>query len=194
MNESMPYRYNNISQGHYYHVFNRGVNKQTIFFSNDNYRYCLRLIGKYAEKFSIQVVTYCLMPNHYHLLIRQDGDVPISKFIQGIFNSYVQAVNKQQSRSGPLFEGRFKHVLVDRDEYLMHLMRYIHLNPVTANLAARSEDWPYSNYQEFTERRNGKLVDLSVKDMFFPSTSDYENFVKAAAFEKPKNFEDLIFD
>jgi putative transposase len=190
----MPYRKTNIATGNYYHVFNRGVNKQTIFFSDDNCRYSLRLIGKYAEKFSVQVVAYCLMPNHYHLLIRQDSDVPISKFIQGTFNSYVQALNKQQSRSGPLFEGRFKHVLVDRDEYLLHLMRYIHLNPVTANLTARPEDWPYSNYQEFTERRNERLVDLSIRDLFFASASDYESFVKTVAYEPTEEFNALILD
>jgi REP element-mobilizing transposase RayT len=190
----MPYRHDNIANGQYYHVFNRGVNRQNVFYSNENYFYCLRLISKNAGKFFMQVVAYCLMPNHYHFLIRQDGDVPISKFIQSIFNSYVQALNIQRGRTGTLFEGRFKHVLVNRDEYLMHLIRYIHLNPVTANLVKNPEDWPYSNYQEFIGRRNGKLIDLSIRDVFFASPSDYEAFAADIGLKTPKNFSALTFD
>jgi putative transposase len=190
----MPYRYNNIANGQYYHVFNRGANKQNIFYSEENFLYCLRLISKNVRKFCIAVIAYCLMPNHYHLLIRQDGNVPISKFIQSIFNSYVQALNIQRERTGTLFEGRFKHVLVNRDEYLIHLMRYIHLNPVTANLVKKPENWPYSNYQEFIGSRNGRMVDLSVRNIFFPSPADYAAFVADIELKTPRNFNSLTFD
>lgn len=69
----MPYRFKNILKGQYYHLFNRGVNKQKIFFTEDNYTYCLRLIKKNSYKYQIKIIAYCLMPNHYHLLVRQDG-------------------------------------------------------------------------------------------------------------------------
>jgi putative transposase len=76
------------------------------------------------------------MPSHYHFLLRPEEDGLLSRFIQRLFNSYTQAFNKQQGRSGTLFEGRAKSVRVDTDEYVLHLCRYIHLNPVRAGLVA----------------------------------------------------------
>ena len=142
----MPYRKNTFATGYYYHIFNRGVAGSNIFLNDSNYEYCLRLLEKYALKYMVQIVALCLMPNHYHLLLRQDGDLDISQFIQTTFNAYVQALNKQINRKGPLFEGRFKHVLVDKEEYLVHLCRYIHLNPVKAGLVRKPADWRYSDY------------------------------------------------
>lgn len=190
----MPYRNKNIDRDHYYHLFNRGVNKQNIFFSEENYTYCLRLLKKNSENYHIKIIAYCLMPNHYHLLVRQDGEQPVSRFIQSNFNSYVQALNKQIDRKGPLFEGRYKHVLVNRDEYLMHLMRYIHRNPVEAGFVSDPEDWIFSNYPEFIGQRNGRLVDLSVRDMYFNSRDDYKEFVEDLDLMPPKNLERFIFD
>ena len=83
-----------------------------------------------AKKKLVDIVAWALMPNHYHFCLRQDTDRPISKFISVIFNAYVQAVNRQQNRAGTLFERRFRHVWVEQEEYLIHLCRYIHLNPV----------------------------------------------------------------
>ncbi len=183
----MPYRIRNIVQGHYYHIYNRGAYRQTIFFTDANYQYCLRLIVKNAEKFKIGIAAYCLMPNHYHLLIRHDGPEPFYRFVQNTFNSYVQALNKSLDRKGPLFEGRFKHVLVNKNEYLMHLVRYIHLNPVQAGLAKSPESWLYSNYLEYVEKRNGKLSDFSVRDMYFESAAMYERFVKDEL-KEPQDF------
>jgi putative transposase len=185
----MPYRKNNIVVGHYYHVFNRGNGKRTIFFSDENYRYCLRLIQKNALRYHISVIVYCLMSNHYHLLLRQDSDVPISKFMQSKFNSYVQAVNKQLGQKGPLFEGRFKHVLVDRNECIRHLMRYIHLNPLKAGMVSYVADWPYSNYLEFVNKKKENLTDLQARGLFFDSPAQYEMFVKDECQQPPNRFE-----
>ncbi len=91
----MALRGNVFAQGHYYHIFNRGVNHQNIFYSDENYKYCLRLIKKYIKKYFMTIIAYCLMPNHYHFVIRQDSDIPISKFINTLFNAYVQALNKK---------------------------------------------------------------------------------------------------
>ncbi len=173
----MPNRTDAFVNGHYYHIFNRGVNRQSIFYSDEHYRYCLRLIKKYATKYAVTIIAYCLMPNHYHFLIRQDSDTAISKFINALFNAYVQALNKQIGRSGTLFEGRFKHVDVDRDEYLVHLVRYIHLNPVKAGLVVKPEKYLFSNYLEWIEQRNGKLVDRDFIKCYFPDAKDYFNFV-----------------
>jgi putative transposase len=173
----MPYRGDVFVQDHYYHVYNRGAGRGLIFFNPDNYEHCLRLVKRYYDRYSVTVVAYCLMPNHYHLLLRQETDQPLSKFINVLFNAYVQAVNRQQDRKGTLFEGRFRHVWVDREEYLIHLCRYIHLNPVKAGLVAEIGDWPYSNYLEWIEQRAGTLKDdVFIRDRF-PTPEAYQRFV-----------------
>ncbi|VAW31914.1 hypothetical protein MNBD_CHLOROFLEXI01-3643 [hydrothermal vent metagenome] len=192
----MPRR-NAFSKGSTFHIYNRGANRAPIFFSQENYLYCLRLIKKYAITYQITLIAYCLMPNHYHFLLRQDGDIPISKFINVLFNAYVQAINWQRSRSGTLFEGRFKHKLVDRDEYLIHLCRYIHANPVKAGLVTRLEDWPYSNYPEWIGERPGKLVDHDFVDAYFPERQNYTEFVLdylRNVESLPKDIQQYLFD
>ncbi len=173
----MPRRENKFSTGHYYHIYNRGANRERIFFSADNYLYFLKLLKKYSQKFQITIIAYCLMPNHYHFLLRQDGEITISHFIGVLFNAYAQALNKQANRSGALFEGRFKDVHVDNDAYLLHLCRYIHGNPVKAGLVTMLEEWPYSNFLEWVGERPGTLVDYDFINAFFPNRHDYKEFV-----------------
>lgn len=117
------------------------------------------------------------MPNHYHFRLRQEADQPLSRFVNVLFNAYVQAINKQQGRSGTLFEGRFRHVWVDQEAYLAHLCRYIHLNPVKAGLVSRAEEWPYSNYLEWIGQRDRTLKDLALIRGLFPDPEAYRRFV-----------------
>jgi hypothetical protein len=125
----------------------------------------------------VSIIAYCLMPNHYHFLLRPDGETTISQFTGTLFNAYAQALNKQTGRTGALFEGRFKDVHVDREPYLLHLCRYIHANPVKAGLVTSPEEWPYSNYPEWIGERPGTLVDQDFVDAFFPNRPDYREFV-----------------
>jgi len=155
----MPKRQTQFLPGHYYHIYNRGANRDAIFFREENYAYFLKLMKKYLLGNGIAVIAYCLMPNHYHFLLRLDAEVDLSEVLARLFRAYVLAVNKQQERSGTLFEGRFQDVHVDREGYLPHLCRYIHANPVKAGLVTDPDDWPYSNYPEWVGERPGKLVD-----------------------------------
>ena len=180
----MPYRRNIFLPGGYYHIYNRGTNRGNIFFSEENFLYCLTLLKKYAKSHLVTVIAYCLMPNHYHLLLRQDGQVSLSKFVNLVFNAYVQALNKQLRRKGTLFQGRFKHVHVDRDEYVLHLCRYIHLNPVGAGLISRPEEWSFSNYREWIGMREGKLKDAEFIHSYFAQPEDYQKFVMEYKVEK----------
>ena len=100
-----PYRKKEFYQGGYYHLYNRGANRDLIFFNADNYVYCLRLIHKYLSNYDLSLIVYCLMPNHYHFVIRQESEGGISEFIRDVFNTYTQAVNRQQHRKGTLFQG-----------------------------------------------------------------------------------------
>lgn len=173
----MPYRGDAFVQGQYYHLYNRGAGKAKIFYSDGNYQYLLRLVKEYYQKHGATIIAYCLMPNHYHFLLRQESEEPLSKFVQVLFNAYVQALNIQQGRTGTLFEGRFKHKRVDTWEYLIMLCRYIHRNPVKAGLAARPEDWAYSNYREWIGLRDGALVDREFVKEHFSSAEEYIQFV-----------------
>jgi REP-associated tyrosine transposase len=186
----MPYRGDTLAKGQSYHIYNRGAGKGKIFFNDGNYQYLLWLVKEYYQKHGVTVIAYCLMPNHYHFLLRQESDKPLSKFIQVLFNRYVQALNLQQGRTGTLFEGRFKHRCVDKWEYLMVLCRYIHLNPVKAKLVARPEDWVYSNYQEWIGLRDGRLIDKVFVQDHFHSAEEYVRFVNDVEDEK-KSYEKI---
>ena len=163
--------------GHFYHVYNRGCNRENIFANDDNYRYLLRQAKKFLPKSSVSVIVYCLMPNHYHFLLRSDTNNAISRFIQHLFNSYTQAFNRQQGRNGTLFEGRVQSIRVDDETYLIHLCRYIHLNPVIAGLVSHPEEWQYSNYLEWIGKRDGTLIDRDLVRAYIAKPSDYEEFI-----------------
>ncbi len=169
--------------GQYYHVYNRGCNRERIFANDGNYEFLLYRVKSFLPRYALTIIAYCLMPNHYHFLLRLAQNNTLSPFIQRLFNSYTQAFNvgtrkfPQQGRRGTLFEGRAKNILVNSDEYILHLCRYIHLNPVKAELVAHPGAWPYSNYLEWVEQRGGSLVDHAFVREYFPTAADYETFV-----------------
>ena len=175
----MPRRAIEFVQGGYYHIYNRGAGQHAIFREEENYRYLLRLLKQVAQECEVTVIAYCLLPNHYHWLVRQDGETPAGKVPTRVFCSYTRAFNKAYGRSGTLFEGRFKAKQVTDDAYLKHLCRYIHANPVRHGLADAVELWPYSNYLEWVNKRPGKLVDRNFVRRFFPEPSAYEQYVRA---------------
>ena len=114
--------------GAWHHVMNRGLGRQNIFKGNDDYNSFLSILDELTTKFNVELHAYCLMTNHYHLLMyTPDGNISLAmKFMNGV---YTQRYNKQHHSDGPLFRGRFKSTLVDRDAYFLPLSRYIHLNP-----------------------------------------------------------------
>jgi REP element-mobilizing transposase RayT len=162
---------------HYYHLYNRGAHKLRLFREADNYAFVIRKIQKYRQELNIAIIAYCLMPNHYHFLVRQDGESPAGLLPQRVFNSYTKAYNKRYDHSGTLFEGRYKAKHVTTDAYLLHLCRYIHANPVKDGLCEHVADWPYSNYREWIGLRNGTLVDDALVRDLFPTPEAYTRHV-----------------
>ncbi len=140
----MPRRNITFAVGEHYHVYNRGNDRQPIFFERDNQRFFLRQLRTYVVDHA-DVLAYCLMPNHYHLLVRLTSD-GYSSAMHRFGVSYVKAINRRHERVGALFQGRFRAIHVDREEYLVHLSRYIHLNPVVADLVDRPEHWEFSSW------------------------------------------------
>jgi len=164
-------------KNNYSHFYNKGFNGQTIFFSKSDYFMLLDLMHKYCCRYNITMVAYCLIPNHYHFLLRQDGEVSDSKYVQTVFNSFVQKINKKYNREGTIFKGRAQSRAVETEAYLYHLCRYIHANPVKHGLVKAPTDWLYSNYREYLQIRKGNLYDSSFFDNVFENPNDYENWV-----------------
>lgn len=115
-------------------------------------------IAKNKEK-TVQIIGYCLMPTHLHLIIKQLIDNSISVYMNNVLNSYSRYFNISHKRKGPLWEQRFKRILVDSDEQLLHLTRYIHLNPVTAQLIEKPEKWEFSSFSHYLSSSDFSLSD-----------------------------------
>lgn len=124
------------------------------------------------------LVAYCIMPTHIHLILKQLKENGISIFMGNILNSYTRYFNIKHNRKGHLWESEFKNVLVETDEQLLHLTRYIHLNPTTAYLANKPQDWPFSSYREFLFKveEDNKICDF--KDLFDINPVSYRKFVE----------------
>jgi len=132
--------------GAYYHVINQGVNRSNIYHTEQDYITFLKCLSAAHQKYEIECHGFCLMPNHYHLIIRTP--VPhLSMAIRTLSGTYAQYFNRTHERDGPLFKGRFQAILVDADAYLPVLSRYIHLNPVKAGMVKRPQDYRWSSYR-----------------------------------------------
>lgn len=167
----MPIRKEVLSAGQVYHVFSRSIAGYRIFTGDrDNQRMLMILryykqlepgikfsrFLKYQDQFKhrnddrlVDIIAYCLMPTHIHLILRQLREEGISTYMRKVLNSYARYFNTKYNRKGPLYEGRFKNVLIESNEHLYHLTRYIHLNPVTAHHVEMPEQWQASSYNEF---------------------------------------------
>lgn len=163
----------------YVHYFNRGVNKEAIFFSNDGYDYLLRLVFRFLPYYPIELVAYCLMPNHYHLLLKVDTLLDGSRYIQRVFNACTQGVNKQVGRVGTLFQGNVKKRFIENDDYLRETIKYIHLNPLKSDLVQRAEEWKFSDYREWIGlQQSSRSVSQNCISLF-GSMVDYKNWLQA---------------
>ncbi len=138
--------------GAYYHVTARGNEKKDIFKSRRDREQFLSYLESSVTRYSAVIHVYCLMSNHYHLLVETpNGNLPeIMRHINGAYTNYY---NTKRRRVGHLFQGRYKAILIEADEYLMELSRYIHLNPVRAGMAAKPEEHPWSSYPEYIGAR-----------------------------------------
>lgn len=134
--------------GAFYHVINRGNGGEHIFISDRDREKFLEYIEIAVDRFEINIHTYCLMKNHYHLLV-ETPHPNLSQAIKWINGSYVTYFNRKRQRPGHLFQGRFKSILVDADEYLKPLSRYIHLNPVRAKIVQKLVAYHWSSYPAY---------------------------------------------
>lgn len=197
----MPYRSIPFVTEQVYHVYNRGSEKRTIFEDRRDCQRFLKTLTYYqlegpkpklshffkyqnfkpnqAQKL-VEILSFCLMPNHFHLLLKQLKDGGITNMVTHLSLSYTKYYNTKYSRIGPLFQGTFKAVLIESDEQLIHVSRYIHLNPLVSFLTKSLEQYEWSSYQEYLMGKDGICSKEQILS-FFKSPKDYESFIKDQA-------------
>ena len=166
----MPRAARKKSDSGIYHVMLRGINRQRIFNDDEDYEKFLLTLKKYRDICGYSLLCYCLMPNHVHLLL-QEGAEALSVAFRRIGAAYVYWYNAKYNRCGHLFQDRFKSEIVDTDEYLLTVIRYIHWNPVKAGLCGTLEDYPYSSYKSYFDQDaltdNSPLLEIINQEQFF---------------------------
>lgn len=179
-------------------MYNRGVEKRDIFLDDQDYATFLFYLKVYLMPIDmilkiypllrpnlknnnmsseITILGYCLMPNHLHLLVRQSTPRAIVFFMRRLITAYCMYFNKKYDRVGSLFQGPFRGVLIETDELLVHISRYIHLNPVVSNVVKDLRQYKWSSYNEYLKPQDLRLCDTGIVLGNFKSSS-YEQFVQ----------------
>ena len=182
-------------EGAFYHVTSRGNLRQNIFFQDADREERLETLSRIKERYGRILHAYVLMNNHYHLLI-ETPLANLNQLMQNLNTSYTVYVNRKYQRSGHLFQGRYKAIVVDKDNYLLTLSRYIHLNPVRARVAELPEEYQWSSYKEYIGYISTGLVDI--RDTLFHFSENakeamaaYRNFVESGIEEDERPFKDV---
>ncbi|MBF8249957.1 MAG: hypothetical protein HW400_558 [Candidatus Levybacteria bacterium] len=182
-------------EGGYYHLYNRGVEKRNIFLDEQDYGVFLHYLKKYlnpvpaggsdphALSKEISLLSFCLMPNHFHLFVKQNSINGITKLVRAVCTNYVMYFNKKYERVGTLFQGKYKAILIDNDNYFLHLSRYIHLNPYPGS---DPRTYPYSSYRYYLGQKQANWINTEEVLGFFRTAKrtglndhlSYESFVE----------------
>lgn len=203
----MPYRTTPLVQGEFYHVFNRSIARQPIFTRKDEYQRGLEVLNYYSyqkpplrfshykrltflkkadflaglegSKKIVQLLAFCLMPNHVHFLIKEIEDGGISRYMSNFQNSYAKYFNIKNDRTGSLFQTRFKAVRIETDEQLLHVMRYIHLNPLTSFIIRdvnQLENYLWTSFSVYLGKQHLNSIETSFILNYFRSLKEFINF------------------
>ena len=188
--------YKEFAQGTIVHAYNRGNNREKIFFDEQDYRAFLFRLGLAlgfetkelthellsvpysriridAKKDLFKLHAFCLMPNHFHLLIEQCGDTPVSKLISQTCTSFAMYINKKYKRVGHVFQDKFKAVLIENNPQLMWTSAYIHMNPVKDGITSSPEKYQWSSYNDHTEIRKLPIVSKELLVNLFGGKKDF---------------------
>lgn len=195
----MPYRKVLLAENEVYHVYSRSIAEFKIFRSEVDYwrMFCAIYYYSYAERSqslakltrknkaecfnvsvnnkTVNIIAYCVMPTHFHLILQQLHDDSISQYINSLLKSYSEYFNIKYKRRGPLWEGRFQAKHIKTDGLLYHMTRYVHLNPVTAYIINDPKEWGYSSYKEYLNHDGYKICNFG--NFFTIKPSKYKEFV-----------------
>src|SRR4030043_1563732 len=166
-------------EGAFYHIITRGNQRQRVFKRDDDFQKYISLISFYKERYKYSLYAYVLMSNHVHLLI-ETRQIPLSKVLQGINQSYTMYYNRKYRTVGHLFQGRYKAILCDKDAYLFSLVKYIHLNPVRAKMAKAPGEYRWSSHLSYEKLQKNGIVDTDqVLRMFSEDKSHVRKLYRA---------------
>ena len=170
-------KYEVLVEDSFYHIYNCGNNKENIFIEEQNYSYFLKLAKKHLSKTS-NILSYCLLKNHFHFLIKTKEEIipkEISQSFSNLFNAYSKSINKKYGRSGSLFKDRFSRIKLDSEEYLKNLILYIHLNPSHHNFIDDFRKYKHSSYNSILSDKPTSLLREYVLNLF----ENKQNFIDA---------------
>ena len=155
----------------FFHIMVQGINREDIFYKKEYKETYIELINFYRKKLDIKILSYCVMKNHVHLLIYTNQISKMSDFMQKINTVYALYYNKQEERVGYVYRDRYKSEVIYNQKYLTNCIKYIHMNPVKANIVKLEKDYPYSSYNDYINK-NG-IVDKETLNMIFLSEYSY---------------------
>ncbi len=184
--------------GALYHVIARGNHRNQIFLTPNDYEKYLTLVERYKERYDFRLYAYALLSSHLHLLM-ETADIPLSKIMQGMQQTYTQFFNWKYDKVGHLFQGRYKAVLCQKDTYLLELVRYIQLNPIRAGLVKSITHYPWTSYSSYLKNKKDKLIDADVVLAQFghdkiTARRHYQQFIRAGIMKNHGEFIDEVVD
>lgn len=161
-----------LAEGMSYHVYNRGINSCDLFNSRSNYEHFIKLLKKHLVPY-LTIYAYCLMKNHFHFIVKIECHPKLaSQKFSNLFNAYAKSFNKEYKRTGSLFEKPFKRIKLNDENYLKHLILYLHTNPVKHRISDKFETYPYSSYREILNNRSDIIPSKEIIELF----GDERNF------------------
>jgi len=184
--------------GALYHVIARGNHRNQIFLTPKDYQKYLYLVQRYKERYDFQLYAYALMSNHLHLLI-ETADIPLSKIMQGLQQTYTQFFNWKYDKVGHLFQGRYKAIICQKNIYLLELIRYIQLNPIRAGVAKSLANYPWTSYSYYLKDKRDKLIDTDfvLRQFGHDKTTArryYQQFIRVGIIKSHEEFIGEIVD
>ena len=183
-----------VFQNAFYHVFNRGINKQQIFFSDNDYYFFLKKLKSLQRKYDHSIYAFCLMPNHFHISIHT-RKIPISKIMSSLTTSYSMYFNRTYSHFGPVFQNRFKSILIENGNYFLKLSKYIYLNPIKAGLTSDPILYKFSSIREALGKEPLNYLDYDIARLIgetVKSQKEYEKFIYEGVAEDFMDIEKLF--
>jgi len=154
----MPRIARGLTDGYIYHVLNRGNGKQTVFHKDADYEAFISLIRDAINQYSVKLFFYCLMPNHFHLVLSPEKSADLSRWMQWVMTSQVRRYHKHYQSSGHVWQGRFKSFIIQQDHHLLTVGRYIEGNPVRSGFVKSAKDWVWSSHLETIGKRQSGLL------------------------------------
>jgi putative transposase len=190
-----------FSTDSFYHIINRGIANQKLFNDASDYQRFIVTLNFYIEKNPpqklslttkeelnkillsspkkplVEIISYCLMPNHFHLLLKQLEENGITNFMKNLQNSYTRYYNSKNKRIGTMYQGTFKAVTIENDEQLLHVSRYIHLNPFASKITNHHHQYPWSSYKIYLDNRTGRICSPKLILEMIGSPSKFQKFI-----------------